>query len=65
MVYISPNLHTSFNQKNYFDYSLERENENPKNHELQIISIIETYTDELMFTNIGRRSLKVSKIINS
>ncbi|XP_014469110.1 PREDICTED: uncharacterized protein LOC106741512 [Dinoponera quadriceps] len=40
--------------------SLERESENPRNSELQNMTcVIETYTDELLFTNTGRRSLKI------
>lgn len=43
--------------------SLRREDQNPRNGELQNMAcVIETYTDELLFTNIGRRSLKVSKV---
>ncbi|XP_011634048.1 uncharacterized protein LOC105425139 isoform X1 [Pogonomyrmex barbatus] len=41
--------------------SLRRENQNPRNDELQNMAcVIETYTDELLFTNIGRRSLKIA-----
>lgn len=43
-------------------YSLRREDQNPRSDELQNMAcVIETYTDELLFTNVGRRSLKVSK----
>ncbi|XP_039311837.1 uncharacterized protein LOC105194760 isoform X2 [Solenopsis invicta] len=39
--------------------SLSREDQNPRNGKLQNMAcVIETYTDELLFTNIGRRSLK-------
>ncbi|XP_071558018.1 uncharacterized protein [Temnothorax nylanderi] len=41
--------------------SLRREDQNPRNGELQNMAcVIETYTDELLFTNIGRRSLKIA-----
>ncbi|XP_018341255.1 PREDICTED: uncharacterized protein LOC108747869 isoform X1 [Trachymyrmex septentrionalis] len=41
--------------------SLRREHQNPRNGELQNMAcVIETYTDELLFTNIGRRSLKIA-----
>ncbi|XP_011340540.1 uncharacterized protein LOC105281186 isoform X2 [Ooceraea biroi] len=40
--------------------SLGREDRNSRLNELQNMTcIIETYTDELLFTNIGRRSLKI------
>ncbi|EFN85448.1 uncharacterized protein LOC105182315 [Harpegnathos saltator] len=40
--------------------SLKKENENPRNSELQNMTcVIETYTDELLFTSTGRRSLKI------
>ncbi|XP_011881191.1 PREDICTED: uncharacterized protein LOC105569377 [Vollenhovia emeryi] len=41
--------------------SLRREDENPRSGELQNMAcVIETYTDELLFTNVGRRSLKIA-----
>lgn len=41
--------------------SLGKEDQNPRNSELQNMTcVIETYTDELLFTNIGRRSLKIA-----
>ncbi|XP_032680366.1 uncharacterized protein LOC116848405 isoform X2 [Odontomachus brunneus] len=41
--------------------SLEKQSENSRNTELQNMScVIETYTDELLFTNTGRRSLKIT-----
>ncbi|XP_018401787.1 PREDICTED: uncharacterized protein LOC108778955 [Cyphomyrmex costatus] len=41
--------------------SLRRDHQNPRNGELQNMTcVIETYTDELLFTNIGRRSLKIA-----
>ncbi|XP_067206507.1 uncharacterized protein [Linepithema humile] len=41
--------------------SLGREDQNARNNELQnMMCVIETYTDELLFTNTGRRSLKIT-----
>lgn len=51
-----------FEQK--LHYSLGREDQTSRNDELQNMTcVIETYTDELLFTNTGRRSLKVSRTI--